>query len=581
MSILKKVSYLLSKKHKKELFILTLLLLVGVLFEMLSLGSLVPVITMVTDKVRLEQFKIFFGLKDFTYLESVFVIFISLLLIFILKTIFLIYLNVRQSNFSSTLYADLSNHLFKRYLSQPFEFHLSRNSSELLKNIQVEIDVFTLVSRSAMIMGSEIAFIVGIVLILIIFNPIATILVILFFSISAYVFHLATRKQILKWGLQRQDSDENSYKQLIQALGGIKEMILMNKKNYFLNKFNFYISKKARVVSYQSSLLLIPRLYLELLAIIAMTILVLILILQGYEIYGVLPVLAVFVASAFRLIPSFNKIMGTLQTFRYAKPVVNLLYTEFSKTKDAITSNNEGNLIFSKYISIENLNFRFKNSDRFSIRNVSFQIQKGMSIGLIGSSGSGKSTIADILMGVLAPNSGLITVDGSNINDNIFSWQKKIGYVSQSIFLLDSTLKENIAYAEDLCEINEERLWKALRLAQLENWVMNLPKKLETDVGERGVRLSGGQRQRIGLARALYNDPEILILDEATSSLDHSTERKIMESVRSLHGTKTILIIAHRLNTIQFCDYVYRIENGQIVESGPAGNFVLDSSTKN
>lgn len=580
MSLFKKVSFLVSAQHKRELIILTAFLFIGVVFEMLSLGILLPFIALLTDKdaVHNKFLSQYFDLSNMDYSTLVIGGMIIIFFIFLIKTIFLIYLSWRQSRFSSKLFSDISDSLFKGYLSQPYLFHTLRNSSELLKNIQIEVDVFSYVSRSAMMMASEFAFILGVTLLLLYVNPLGTTVVIVFFAGAAFLFHRLTKKRLLKWGTERQVSDENSYKQLTQAFGGIKDVILLDKKQFFLKNFNFFNGNKANIVAKQNTLQLIPRMYLELLAILALSLLVSISVLQNKGIETILPVITVFVAAAFRLIPSLNKIMGTMQVFRYARPVIDLLHKEFS----TFAANPESTLekpaiTFNEQINIDSISFSYPESDRFSLTNITFSVKRGESIGLIGSSGSGKSTLVDILMGILKPTEGTVLADDTNINSNILQWQSKIGYVPQTIFLLDDTLKANIAFGLSPEDIDEAKVWKALKLAELDIWVKSLPEVLETNVGERGVRLSGGQRQRIGIARALYNDPDVLVLDEATSSLDTTTERKIMESVNSLHGIKTLIIIAHRLSTVESCDYIYKMDSGNISEKGPPNLFITPS----
>jgi ATP-binding cassette, subfamily B, bacterial PglK len=578
MSTFSKLGFLLSKKHKKELVILSILLMFGVVLEMMSLGILIPFITFLTNKNLLENSKYLSILSLNTYSHSTLIIFgVSIIfLIFLTKTFFLIYLSWRQSKFSSILFSDISNSLFNNYLSKSYLFHTLRNSSELLKNIQIEVDIFSYVSRSAMVMASEIAFIIGVTLLLLYVNPIGTSVVILFFGTAAYLFHRFTKNKLSKWGTERQISDENSYKQLTQAFGGIKDVILLNKKEFFLKNFDIHNGKKTRIIAKQNTLQLIPRMYLELLAILAMSVLISISVIQNKSIEEIFPILTIFVASAFRLIPSLNKIMGTVQVFRYAKPVIDLLYLEFTNEVEVAPNTYSGKLEFNKFIKVENISFNYPGSERFSLENISILIEKGKSIGLIGTSGSGKSTFVDILMGIIKPTFGNIVADSNDINTNLKKWQSKIGYVPQTIFLLDNSLRANVAFGEADHDINDFKVWKALEIAELDNWVKSLPDGLNTDVGERGVRLSGGQRQRIGIARALYNDPDILVLDEATSSLDTNTEKKIMQSVNSLHGIKTLIIIAHRLSTVEECDLVYKLENGKINEFGKPSKFILN-----
>jgi ABC-type bacteriocin/lantibiotic exporter with double-glycine peptidase domain len=289
---------------------------------------------------------------------------------------------------------------------------------------------------------------------------------------------------------------------------------------------------------------------------------------QGNDLENVLPKIGIFSIASFKLIPSFNKIINSIQNVKYTKVPLDVIVTEiqslnFDKIKE---SNIELN--FYRNIQIQNINFCYPGTNIFVLNNININIIKGQSVGFIGTTGSGKSTLLDLILGLLTPTSGFVKVDDIDINENPKNWQSRIGYVPQFIYLVDGTLRNNIAFGIPDIEIDENKILKALKLANLEDFVSKMPLKLNTQVGERGIALSGGQKQRVGIARALYNNPEILVLDEATSSLDIETEKSVMESIRLLHGKKTIINIAHRYSTIMSCDIVYKIENGCIINFG-------------
>jgi len=306
---------------------------------------------------------------------------------------------------------------------------------------------------------------------------------------------------------------------------------------------------------------------LELLAVVGLAILVVIMISSGKPLDALLPTIGLFAAAAFRLLPSVNRVIGAVQGVRFSLPVVETMYSEICLADKTVPIVSKKSLLtFKKEITLENLSFKYPIATTEVLKNISLSIPFGASVGFIGSSGAGKSTLVDVILGLLSTSNGAVKIDGVDIQNNVRGWQDQIGYVPQTIFLTDDTLRRNIAFGLSNQQINEEAVWHALQHAQLDQFVKNLPEGLDTKVGERGVRLSGGQRQRIGIARALYHDPTVLVLDEATSSLDNVIEHDVMEAVNALHGNKTIIIVAHRLSTVEHCDHLYQLEHGEIHE---------------
>jgi ABC-type multidrug transport system fused ATPase/permease subunit len=296
--------------------------------------------------------------------------------------------------------------------------------------------------------------------------------------------------------------------------------------------------------------------------------LVLTMLAQGRAMESVLPMLALFAAAAFRLMPSVNRILGAVQTLRFNQPVIDTLYTDLQLAIPAANANPIPATPFSEMLQLRQVNYTYFGAPQPALNDLSLAIRRGESVGFIGASGAGKSTLVDIILGLLTPDSGELRMDGTDIHVHLRNWQNQIGYVPQSIFLTDDTLRRNVAFGLPNEQIDDAAVHDAIMAAQLEEFVASLPDGLETVVGERGVRLSGGQRQRIGIARALYHDPAVLVLDEATSALDAATERGVMQAVDALHGTKTIIIVAHRLSTVEHCDRLYRLEQGRVVEEG-------------
>jgi ABC-type multidrug transport system fused ATPase/permease subunit len=355
---------------------------------------------------------------------------------------------------------------------------------------------------------------------------------------------------------------------LQQGLGGAKDVKLLGRESDFLAQCRLHNSGIARVGQRQTALQALPRLWLELLAVIGLAALVLVMLKQGKPLEALLPTLGLFAAAAFRIMPSVSRVLGAMQSVRYTLPVIDTLYSEICLLSAAKPLQRGEPLLFNKFLTLNQVNFRYPNTEAKTLHDISLTIPRGASVGFIGGSGAGKSTLVDIILGLLTPESGVVQVDDIDIQTRLRGWQDKIGYVPQSIFLTDDSLRRNVAFGLPDDQIDETAVWRALRAAQLEQFVRDLPEGIDSLVGERGIRLSGGQRQRIGIARALYHDPSVLVLDEATSSLDTDTERGIINAVRALQGEKTIIVVAHRLSTVEHCNYLFRLERGKVVEEG-------------
>ena len=574
MTLSQKLNFLLSHSQKRQLMILAGLLLIGTLLEMAGLGIIIPALgLMLNSDIGKEYPALQPYLKVLgspTQIQLIMWGMSTLVLVYILKAGFLMFLSWRQSKFSAELCANLGKDLFLGYLRQPYAFHLQRNSAQLLSNIQTEIVQFSSVSQAAVSLTLEFSVVVGISFMLIIVEPLGALVVTSFLAISAFGFHRLTRNKLMNWGERRQFHAAYSNQHLLQGLGGVKDVKLLNREEYFLKEYNLHNQEFAKIQTRVISLSLIPRLYLELLAVIGLASLIVLMVVQSKPLDLLLPTLGVFVAAAFRMMPSVNRIMGSIQQIRYAQPVIEVLYQEFSMIRKHAESTRPPvvKVKFSNEISIKDLCFNYSNVTSRALDGISIKIKIGESVGFIGPSGSGKSTLVDVILGLLTPGSGTITIDGQEIQKDPRGWQCQIGYVPQSIYLTDDSLRRNIAFgiADNL--IDELAVERALKAAQLDGFVAKLPMGLETTVGERGVRLSGGQRQRIGIARALYHDPIVLVLDEATSALDSDTEREVMQAVAALKGDKTLLIVAHRLSTVQNCNRLYRLENGKIDGEG-------------
>lgn len=580
MSVLQKINYLLNRKQKIQLIFLSFLLLLGTLLEMVSLSVLVPTLEIMSKNNIGEKYPflkpLLNKLGNPSQSRLILIIMIFIVILFIFKGLFLVFLNWKQSDFSAKLSSELSIKLYTGYLKQPYHFHLQKNSSILNFNIS-EAASLSGFSNTIMIGLLETTVILGIISMLFLVEPIGALSVSLFLLLSGLAFHRFTKNKILNWSKNRQFHVGQGNKQLMQGFGGVKDIKLMGNESFFINSYSKHIIENATISTKATTLNLVPRLYLEVLAVFAMAGLVVSMIIQGKSVDLIVPVLGIFLVAAFRMIPSANRIMTSVQTLKSAYPTIDLVYNEFKLINNSSSDKKTGIYVdFNDQIEMNNISFSYTNSKKV-LSDINIKISKGKSIGIIGPSGSGKSTLVDLILGLLSPTSGSIKIDGIDINNVMTSWQNKIGYVPQSIYLTDDTIKNNIAFGLPENQINNESISRVIKIAQLGELIDSLPEGLDTKVGERGVRLSGGQRQRIGIARALYHEPSILVLDEATSALDTNTEIEVMKAVNSLHGKKTLIIIAHRLSTVNNCDLIYKISSGKIIEVGNP-NIILTSS---
>lgn len=567
-----KLYQLLTPHERKSGFILLGFMLVGMALETLGVSLIVPVITMMMQSdlsVNSNMFSFVIGAFDYqTKTELIAIVMLLLLAAYLLKNLFLAFLLWQQKNFAFNVRINLSQRLFIRYLRQTYSFHLMRNSAELVRNATTEIDHFAMLINNLLIFLSELLVVIGITVLLVFIEPYGTLIIGGLFLLFAWLYHQITSSRISRWGRERQLHNGLRLKHLMQGLGSVKDVKLLGRESDFINQFQFSNTRTFTVMKYQAVIAELPRLLFEFLVVAGLGLLVVIMLHQNNEINTIIPTLGLFAVAAFRLMPSVNRLLISIQQFRYTMPVVSTLHQELCISLDTEEKSSFEAVSFNQSLVLEGLSYYYEDTSTPTLDDVSLTIQKGESTGIIGPSGSGKSTLIDVMIGLLTPHSGSVKVDGATTVLASRGWKDKIGYVSQSIYLTDGTLKKNIAFGLPGGDIDEDAVWHAIKAAQLDTFIKSLPNGIETVIGENGVKLSGGQRQRIGIARALYHDPEILVLDEATSALDHETEAEVMRAVNKLHGEKTIIIVAHRLSTVSQCDRLFRLEKGRIMETG-------------
>jgi ABC-type multidrug transport system fused ATPase/permease subunit len=575
-----KIYNILTLSERRGAFVLFALMIVGMILETLSIGLVIPVITLMMQDDFVSKYPVAVSILDFmgnpSQIELIAAAMLGLVGIYLFKNLFLAFLTWKQTHFVVfEVQTNLSKRLFTIYLQQPYTFHLQRNSAGLIRNVIGEVGIFTGVLTSALILVTELLVLTGIAALLFLVEPIGALILMVVLGGVAWSFHRLTRGRITRWGIERQHHDGLRMQHLHQGLGGAKDVKLFGRESEFLMRFHTHNIKSARVRKLQATLQSFPRLIFELLAVTGLAILVLAMLMQGRDLTSIIPTLGLFAAAAFRLMPSVNRVLAAVQALRYSLPVVNRLYEEINLTApEPISQQTSNSEFFNNELILTNITYHYPATTLPALDGISIKIRKSESIGFIGSSGSGKSTLIDVILGLLTPSSGYVKVDGNDIQLALRQWQDQIGYVSQTIYLTDDTFRRNIAFGLADEEIDDGAVKLAIQAAQLEDFVSSLPAGMETVVGERGVRISGGQRQRIGIARALYHDPDVLVLDEATSALDTATEIGVMQAVMALHGKKTIIIVAHRLSTVEYCDRLYRLDQGRIVEEGAPAEII-------
>ncbi len=570
------------KKEHKNFFILIFLMITGAALETVSIGLVLPILSSITNPSMssylqnlLEMLNIDILFEDTFSLIIYAVIFFFL--VYLLKNIFLSFLFWRQSKFIYSLMASIAEKLFRGYIYKPYMFHVENNSSELIRNLTTEMNLFNGAVKALTTLLTEILVLLGIASLLLILQPKASLAVGIILVISTVVFYLVTKNKIKKWGEDRQFHERYRIQHLQQSIGGNKEIKILESESEFIRQFKRHNSEWGNIGHKQNFIEAIPRLWLEVVAIGLLTSLTILLISNGTKLSELVPIIGMFGAAAFRLLPSVNRTIGALQRLIYTAPVVQIISKELGNSNDFEMApfneiinrkemKREIDLRNWKEIKISNINYKYPGSNKFVIENLSLNFSRGQSIGIIGSSGEGKSTFIDILLNLLPLNSGSILIDNIDVEKNILSWRSQIGYVPQEIFIIDDTLKRNIALGIKDENINDKKLEKAIELSQLKDFVLSLPKGEDTKVGERGAQISGGQSQRIGIARALYNDPSIILFDEATSSLDVNTENEVMKSIDSLKGDKSIILITHRISTLKNADVIYKLEKGSLTQ---------------
>lgn len=504
--------------------------------------------------------------------QAIIVIVGALLGVFLIKNLLLIGLYYIQAGFIAANESVLAIKLLDRYLHGAYSLHITRNSAELIRNMTGSVSVvFNAVTMSFFTLASEIIVSTTIGIVLLILQPVYTVGAVCILGTAIGVFYVFSRARVHKWGLEEQIAHSGILKALQQGFHSIKEVKILGCEGAIHETFVKPRMALARCRVRFAVMAQAPRLWTETVVVATILISVLVILSGGGRVEEIVSALALFGAATFRLLPSMNRMILAMNAIRGGTHAVNFVYNDmntFAEHPDIATGADAEALAFEKELVADNVTFRYTSSDQPVLQGVSLSIRPGESIGLVGPSGAGKTTLVDVLAGLMAPTSGTVSADGKDVYEAAGRWRRQLGYVPQSIYLTDDTLRRNIAFGQPDERIDEQRLARALKLAKLEEIVANLPDGLDTTLGDRGIRLSGGQRQRVGIARALYNDPSVLIFDEATSSLDTETEHEVNNAIQTLKGSKTLIVIAHRLTTVRQCNRLVYLKDGRVEDIG-------------
>ena len=563
----KKIFYPLQSKDIKKLFLIFVLTVLAAIFELLGIGIIIPILSLFSGDDFLKGFSFFDFLKN-EKKENILSLFLVLLvLVYLSKFLLMKKLIHMQNEFSHRLFTDISRKIFKNYLYKKFGFHLKKNSAELIRNVQSEANLFSFGIIFPWIrLFSEILIFFSICMTLIIYNWQASVITITLMSSVGFYLLRITNDKLKRWGKKRQFHSTLTLKQLQQSFSSIKEIILNNLENIFLDKFNYHNLENAKAGRNKDTTIQLPRLILELVGVTTFLILTIFLLYIGSSISETFIIIGVFFFAATRLLPSISKITQSIQSIKFNSVVVDLIYFELTDYNNKDNRKEEklykDDLKFEK-INFENVNFSYTPDSIKILNNINLVIKKNDKIGIIGKTGSGKSTFVNLLCGLLECQQGKIKINNKDIKENLPSWQKMIGYVPQSVSILDESILFNIALESDLNKINIEKINEILKTVDLYDHIYSLPQNLYELAGENGKNFSGGQCQRLGIARALYKSTKIIVLDEATSALDEITETKILEKLFE-NKECTIITISHRKKSLEYCNKVYEIKENNL-----------------
>lgn len=573
----KKLMAIFNRRQKVHLLLLGIMIFIGGIVETLGVSAMLPVISVILDQESLQSYEIVGKVMDIMHMETMqtFTMFLLGMLIgvYVLKNLYTIWLTYEQNRFITVNKNKMISQVLREFLNRPYEFYLDADIPTVFRMTDSDIPNLFQLMMVLLQFASEAIVFIFLAGVLVITDWKMAVMMVGVFGVVTIAMSKGMKPRLNALGKRNQEVQSRIAKWRIQAIYGIKDVKVLHREEFFA--YNYENSGKYGATLSQKYAVLncIPKNLIETVFIGSLVGYIMVYIGAGNDVDKLVTVLSIYAVAAIRLMPCLNRINTYLAEIAYNQPCLDYVYENMKVSRKSMEENSylrtgdyEKKMGINDKIELKNITYAYPNTDKKIFDHANMTIPYGKSVGIMGTSGAGKSTAVDIILGLLHVQEGSITCDGKNIFESYASWLAQIGYIPQTIYLIDESIRENIGFGIKVEDIDEERVWETLEEAQLKDFVESLPEGLDTKVGERGVRLSGGQRQRIGIARALYHNPEILVFDEATSALDNETEAALMEAINSFHGKKTMIIIAHRLNTIENCDIIYKVSEGKMEE---------------
>ncbi|NBC26793.1 MAG: ATP-binding cassette domain-containing protein [Bacteroidetes bacterium] len=582
----RQIYHLLPEGDLFKIGILFVMMIIASVITLIGVGTVPVFVSAVIDADRILNYPIlgeFLTSIDITTPQklAVFGAF-TLITIYLFKNLFMLFYSYMNGKFMLNRVLFLQNRIFRAYMNSPYTFYISRNSSELLRNINSEVaKIVNGTLQPALLISLNVITTIVVVTGLVVVEPLITGLGIIFFGGFAFLFLRMTKNAISRYGSESLAHRKSMTKAILEGLQGFKDAKVLKRERYFLGEYNQH-AHKHKVYDIKNMILNnLPRQIIEMLALSGILFIAVVMVLQGREVSTIVPMIALFGAAVMKLKPSIISIISDVNRLRYNIYSVEAVYDDLTYLEERYEQDPSPSLgeklRLNHEIRLSNLDYAYPDQSQPAIKNINITIPKNRAVAFVGPSGVGKTTLVDVILGLLVPQRGTITVDGQNVFSNLDAWQRNIGYIPQFINLLDDSIRRNICFGIPEDEVDEEMLQTAIEIAQLKDFLSTLDHGVETVVGERGVRLSGGQRQRIGIARALYNNPQVLVMDEATSALDNITERVLIKAIERLRADKTIIMIAHRLTTVKNCDTIYMMKDGEVIADGDYEELLINS----